>query len=258
MRARYDAAMPIHDWTRVDAGTWHDFHLSWLIEMRRALNGGVLPEGFYVQAERQASRYEADALMLEEASHEIMGDVEPKGGDEGGAVATLAPPRLSVSREVGEEAAYAAKRRTLAVRHQSGDRVVALIELTSPGNKDRFATVEAFVDKAIDAMAAGVHVGVVDLFPPRRHDAPGGLAGAVAEEAKFGPLEPPAGKALWIAAYEAGPAPRLWAEPLAVGDALPELPLFLAHDRYVNVPLESTYAAAFEATPRRWRDVLTK
>lgn len=36
-------AMPIHDWTRVTAGTWHDFHLAWIAELRNVLNGGLLP-----------------------------------------------------------------------------------------------------------------------------------------------------------------------------------------------------------------------
>lgn len=43
---------------------------------------------------------------------------------------------------------------------------------------------------------------------------------------------------------------------MAVGDVLPEMPLFLEVDRYVPVPLEATYRAAFDAVPRRWRDVL--
>jgi hypothetical protein len=28
--------MPIHDWTRVDAGIFHDFHLAWIAEIREA------------------------------------------------------------------------------------------------------------------------------------------------------------------------------------------------------------------------------
>jgi hypothetical protein len=30
--------MPIHDWTRVDAGIFHHFHQSWIPEISRALN----------------------------------------------------------------------------------------------------------------------------------------------------------------------------------------------------------------------------
>ncbi len=35
--------MPFHDWTRVEPGIFHDFHLAWIGELRRALNSGLLP-----------------------------------------------------------------------------------------------------------------------------------------------------------------------------------------------------------------------
>lgn len=35
--------MPVHDWTRVDAGLFHHFHHSWIEDTARALNQGVLP-----------------------------------------------------------------------------------------------------------------------------------------------------------------------------------------------------------------------
>ena len=34
------------------------------------------------------------------------------------------------------------------------------------------------------------------------------------------------------------------------------MPLFLRPDRYVNVPLEPTYQAAYQGMPAFWRDVL--
>lgn len=43
--------MPIHDWTRVDAGLFHDFHQDWTIEIRRMLNGGILPKGYVALVE---------------------------------------------------------------------------------------------------------------------------------------------------------------------------------------------------------------
>ena len=36
--------MPIHDWTRVDAGIFHDFHSAWIAGFRSSLNQEVLPE----------------------------------------------------------------------------------------------------------------------------------------------------------------------------------------------------------------------
>lgn len=31
--------MPIHDWTKVNAGIFHDFHHDWITMIKRALNG---------------------------------------------------------------------------------------------------------------------------------------------------------------------------------------------------------------------------
>ena len=45
-------------------------------------------------------------------------------------------------------------------------------------------------------------------------------------------------------------------EPLAVGDTLPTMPLFLTPLEYVPVPLEATYLAAFEEVPEFWRKAL--
>ena len=255
--------VPIHDWTRVDAGTWHSFHVSWLGEIKRALNAGVLPAGYYADAERAAPPIVPDVVTLQEATDEIMDDVDEAGGYDpsggGTATAVAADPALSLRRPLAyDPEATALRRRSIAVRHESGDRLVALLELTSPGNKDRRAAVDAFVDKALDALRRHVHVSVVDLLPPRRADAPAGLVGAVAAAAGAGPLDLPPGKPLMVGAFESAPGGlgNLYAEPLAVGDALPNLPLFYRRGRYVNVPLAATYAAAWDATPARWRRVI--
>ena len=47
--------MPLHDWTRVSDGTFHDFHYSWVLEIKRALMRGLLPKGYYVMAEQFGS-----------------------------------------------------------------------------------------------------------------------------------------------------------------------------------------------------------
>ena len=39
--------MPIHDWTRVDAGLFHAFHHDWVSVLSRALNAGVLPPDYF-------------------------------------------------------------------------------------------------------------------------------------------------------------------------------------------------------------------
>ena len=46
--------MPLHDWTRVPAGLFHDFHQSWSIRIKDALNAGRLPEGVLALVEQRA------------------------------------------------------------------------------------------------------------------------------------------------------------------------------------------------------------
>ena len=49
---------------------------------------------------------------------------------------------------------------------------------------------------------------------------------------------------------------EVYLEHLAIGDPLPPMPLFLNPARYVNVPLEPTYAEAYRAMPAFWREVV--
>ncbi len=66
----------------------------------------------------------------------------------------------------------------------------------------------------------------------------------------------PSAKPLTLAAYEAEMGVRAFVEPVAVGDALPEMPLFLKPGGHVTIAIESTYESAWEAVPLRWRKVV--
>ena len=89
--------MPIHDWTRVNAGTWHAFHLSLDPEIQQALNGGLLPPSYYAQAEQIAGPMGPDVLTFQvpEMTPEFDTPEAPGGG--GLAVAT-APRGLARRR----------------------------------------------------------------------------------------------------------------------------------------------------------------
>ena len=78
--------MPIHDWTRVEAGDFHDFHQCWVVAIRNALNAGLLPVGYMAMAEQVTGRPIPDVVTLQA--------YEPKEGPEGGiAVATASQLR---------------------------------------------------------------------------------------------------------------------------------------------------------------------
>src|SRR5262249_31061087 len=139
--------------------------------------------------------------------------------------------------------------------HTSGDRIVALVEIVSPGNKASRYALRQFVEKAAAALFRGYHLLVLDLLPPGPRD-PNGIHGAIWEEIADASYRQPPDKPLTLAAYDAGPPKTGYVEPVAVGDVLPEMALFLRPGAYVNVPLEATYHAAFQGVPSRWRRVL--
>ena len=56
--------MPIHDWTRVAAGTFHDLHQDWTIEIRRALNRGLLPPDYLAMIEQRVDGTEPDIITV--------------------------------------------------------------------------------------------------------------------------------------------------------------------------------------------------
>ena len=231
--------MPVNDWTRVDAGIFHAFHLNWLGRLQDALNDGIMPKGYYALAEQHAGRLIPDVLTLKVSDH--------KGP----------PSAPGPGLETGGTAVADAGRRTLAIRHVSGHRLVALLEIVSPANKDRAASVNDFVTKVVTALGYGVHVLFVDLFPPGRFD-PHGLHGEILErlEEPDEAYDLPTAEPFTLASYAAAEVIDMYIEHAAVGALLPEMPLFFLPDRYVNVPLEKTYQQAYHSMPSFWREVL--
>jgi hypothetical protein len=250
--------MPIHDWTRVDAGVFHHFHQAWITEIARALNAGILPAECYALAEQIAGGLLPDVLTLETSRPSSR---PPAGGDslaselqDGGIALATAPPKVRFTL-TSEPERYARKQSRIAIRHKSGDRVVAVLEILSPGNKGSRYALRLFVEKTIEFLESGIHLVVVDLFPPGPRD-PQGIHSAIWSEIEESEFQLPPDQPLTLASYSSGLLKRAFIEPVAVGTTLPDMPLFLEPDRYILTPLEPTYADAFAAVPKRWRDEL--
>src|SRR4051794_31227819 len=112
--------MPIHDWTRVIDGTFHDFHATWIIEIKRALNAGLLPPDYYALAEQVAGGLWPDVLTLENARPrpgQTGGNGSGAGGASGNGVIVLAssPPQVRFTASAEAER-YARKRKAVAIR----------------------------------------------------------------------------------------------------------------------------------------------
>ncbi|HKD36205.1 MAG TPA: DUF4058 family protein [Pirellulales bacterium] len=237
--------MPIHDWTKVPAGLFHDFHQSWSIRVKDSLNAGRLPKGLVALVEQRAGPWESDILAIE-SSRESGAPGPAQGTD----VATLDRPLTRIVRRSAREV-YSDRANRIVVRHHLG-RIVAVIEILSPGNKDSRAALRDFVEKTIDFLRKGIHVLVVDLFPPTQRD-PFGIHKVIWDEIVEEDFAFPEGKDRILASYETGRERAAYVEPVAVGDQMPEMPLFLTNFVHVMVPLEPTYQATWNASPEELR-----
>jgi Protein of unknown function (DUF4058) len=236
--------MPIHDWSRVPAGLFHHFHQHWSIEIAETLNRGRLPKGVSALVEQRSGPRESDVLAIERR-----GKTHSGFGDDAG-VATMKPPVTRfVSRTTKQ--IYATRANLILLKHHLG-RTIAVIEIVSPGNKDSRAAMRDFVEKTFEFLRAGIHVLMIDLFPPTSRD-PLGMHKVIWDEIEEKDFALPAGKDRILASYETGGVQACYVEAIGVGDVLPEMPLFLANSWHVPVPLEPTYDATWNACPEELR-----
>lgn len=239
--------MPIHDWTRVPSGLFHEFHQSWTVRIKDALNAGLMPDGYYALVEQRVEGPEPDVIAVELK--------RPVGPPPGHALATLAPPRAKVVDRLASEAShYARKANRITVRHALGD-VVAVIEVVSPGNKDGRHALRSFVAKAVAFLRHGVHLLIVDLFPPSERD-PQGIHKAIWDEMAEGTFALPSPRSRSLVSYQSDSDLTAYVEPIEVGEAMPDMPLFLDRDLYVPAPLEATYQATWDVCPGPIRDLV--
>ena len=244
--------MPVHDWTRVEAGVFHGFHTSWAVFLGVRLNQ-MLPSNYYAMVERKAFGWEPDVLTLGRGGREHRNGSSGRAVDDdrgGGVGLATAPPLVEfvVSRPASS------RQRHVAIRRSDDDRIVAIIEIVSPGNKGSANAFQTFLTKLREFLDRGVNLLIVDLFPPTPRD-PDGLHAAIWDADEY-PSPRPA-KPLTLATYQAGDELHGFVRSVAVGDVLPDMPLYLEPDRYIPVPLEETYAATFDGFARPWREVLT-
>ena len=237
--------MPMHDWTRVEAGIYHDFRHEWISEISRALNRGLLPPDYYALAEQQAAGFGPDVM-----TRRLIGDASAEG------MATFTRTRPKTTHFAQTPAEFHRRRKSsIAVRNVSGDHIVAMIEIVSPGNKNNTNAFRAFVLKACELLEHRIHLLLVDPFPPGRRD-PNGIHAAIWAEVEDKPFHVPTERPLTLVAYECDSTTRAYIETISVGEKLPDMPLFLEPEAYVSVPLEKTYQAAWDTVPARWQRVI--
>jgi hypothetical protein len=186
------------------------------------------------------SSIEVDVATFEEdeANHPAGG-----GQDDGGgvAVAAWAPPRstLAAATDLTDLDEYEVRVYDIA----RGRRLVAAVEIVSPANKDRPEHRRAFVAKCAALLQGRVCVAVVDLVTAHSANLYGELIeslGLVDPSMADGPPDLYAASCRFSRRGDAGIL-EAWAHPLAIGRALPTLPLWLAPGLAVPLELELSY-----------------
>jgi len=214
--------MPIHNWNRVPVGLFHHFHQSWASALCNGLNEGTLPKGSYALIEKPAHRLTKVRSASEETDAEV----------------------------------YAGRANRLAVR-DSHDKLVAMIEILSPGHKECNQLLKAFVEQMHKLRNRGVNLLIIDLFPPTSI-APHGIHKAIWDQIHHEPFDLPAKQPLTLAAYSAGEPITAYVDNVAANESLPGMPLFLSADTHVLAPLEETYVTTWKRCPAEFREIVEK
>jgi Protein of unknown function (DUF4058) len=217
---------------------WESFHSRWAVSIADEFNR-ILPPRYFAEVESHlGSRVEADV-----AEFETISIAEPANDNGGGvAVQTWAPPVATMAMPAALPDVFEVQIRD----DQDFVRLLAVIELISPGNKDRDESRRAFAAKCAAYLQVGVGVLIVDIVTNRHANLHNELIHLMGQEERFAlPVDPP----LYAVAYR--PARRedvnqieMWPAMFAVGGTLPLLPLALRRTGFVPVDLEATYMDA--------------
>ncbi len=213
---------------------WESFHAAWCGSLADALNRD-LPPGYFAEEQTHAGA----SLEIDVATFE---DGRPGAGGpgNGAATATRPAPALAVPAVFADDFEV----RVFATR--TGPKLVAALELVSPANKDRAETRRAFAVKCASYLHQGISLILLDIVTER-------LANLHNETLELLPAAAagrlPADVSLYAVAYQ--PVRRagrdeidLWPHALALGAAMPVLPLALNAAVSVPVDLEATYRDA--------------
>jgi hypothetical protein len=214
--------------------TWSAFHHAWAATMARHLNRHVLPDAYFAAPNVQfGARVEIDVGTFEAAQ---------TSGRSSDNVATLAytadPATITVP------AIFPDTIEVVILHQEGGPQLVAVVELVSPGHKDRPEARRAFAAKMATYLYQGIALVVVDIVTSRTVNLHNEWIALI--EAPCGRMHEQAAAALYANAYrpvqrQDRPEIDVWLRPLHVGAPLPSLPLFLRADVCVELPLEATY-----------------
>jgi len=224
--------MALHDWSKL-AG-WECVHHLWMSELLRDLKAN-LPPGYRVYLAptplliTPPRSSKPGASVAQEVSRPVPPDYEER---------PIPKPDFSVELATLEE-------EKLSLTVVEGERVISVIELISPRNKDRPSERRSCGHRYADYLRNGVNVLFVDV-----HRRPALFSFPQYVAKSFGMPQPMLVAPSAVSFGLGGGAPsggrmvEVWQRPLVVGEPLPAMTLMLTGIEYVTVNLDATYSRA--------------
>jgi hypothetical protein len=220
--------------------SWESFHSRWANSIADELQR-LLPPRYFAEVQiHLGSQVEADVAEFEATAEETQSaSVLQEGGT---AVRSYAPPAAALTMP----ACYPDDLEVHVLDERDDARLVAVIELVSPRNKDRLAARRGFAAKCLAYLQRGIGVIMVDVVTARRANLHNELISLLQLEPSFAMSDE---ATLYAAAYRpvrrgASDEIDVWPAELAVGEPLPQLPLALRGNGVVPVDLEAAYEEA--------------
>lgn len=229
--------MPLRDHFRPpvdDITSWDTFHGGWPMMIVLALEA-KLPPGFTAGPHVHLGSFaEVDVGTFERDGSAFHPD---SSGDGGLATATWAPPKPS--RTLETDLSVLDEYEVRVYDNERGRRLVASIEIVSPANKDRPEHRQAFVTKCAALLQQQVAVSIVDLVTTRQFNLFHELLPLIDQGVAGSSLRLP--NIYAVSCRMLRKRFESWEQPLAVGQPLPTLPIWLSEDLVIPLDLEPTY-----------------
>ena len=218
--------------------SWEGFHGGWPMRIVEDL-APRLAEGYVAEPRvHLGSYYEIDVSAFEHG--EERAPLEPMPVADGSVATSIeasSAPTLTIEVDFPEQYAY----EVLVFDAQRRRRLVAAVEIVSPANKDRPESRQLFVAKCCNLLRQDVCLSIIDLVTIRRFNLYAELLSLL--ERSDPAVDP--GSSIYAVTCSKGTGQRTklhtWFRPLAVGQPLPSLPLWLSETEKVSLDLETSY-----------------
>jgi hypothetical protein len=143
------------------------------------------------------------------------------------------------------EVAVATLEEDACVQVEKAGRLVAVVELISPRNKDRPSGRDQYAARYLGYLRGGVHLLQVDVHRrPLEFSFPQLIATGLGEVLPAPPAPSAVSYRVGAAAATGGRLLAVWQHPLTIGAPLPTMPLPLTLDDSATIDLEGTYSRA--------------